>query len=52
MTNPILVEATRGDRIESRPMAYVTLTIDHRVLDAHQCNAWMTRFVETLEGWK
>jgi 2-oxoglutarate dehydrogenase E2 component (dihydrolipoamide succinyltransferase) len=41
-----------NDRIEARPMAYVTLTIDHRVLDAHQCNAWMTRFVETLESWK
>ena len=41
-----------NDRIEARPMAYVTLTIDHRVLDAHQCNAWMTRFVQTLESWK
>ena len=40
-----------GDRIEVRPMSYVTLTIDHRVLDAHQCNAWMTRFVEVLENW-
>ncbi len=40
----------RGDdRIEIRPMAYVTLTIDHRVLDAHQCNAWLTHFVETIE---
>jgi 2-oxoglutarate dehydrogenase E2 component (dihydrolipoamide succinyltransferase) len=41
-----------GDRIEARPMAYVTLTIDHRALDAHQTNAWLTHFVETLEGWK
>jgi 2-oxoglutarate dehydrogenase E2 component (dihydrolipoamide succinyltransferase) len=40
------------DAIEIRPMAYVTLTIDHRVLDAHQCNAWMSRFVETLEAWR
>ena len=40
------------DAIEIRPMAYVTLTIDHRVLDAHQCNAWMTRFVEIVETWK
>jgi 2-oxoglutarate dehydrogenase E2 component (dihydrolipoamide succinyltransferase) len=48
-----VVRETDGrDTIEIRPMAYVTLTIDHRVLDAHQCNAWLTCFVETLEGWK
>src|SRR6185312_10534125 len=29
----------RDDRIEIRPMAYVTLTIDHRMLDGHQTNA-------------
>jgi len=34
-----------------RPMAYVTLTIDHRVVDGHQTNAWLTRFVEVLESW-
>jgi 2-oxoglutarate dehydrogenase E2 component (dihydrolipoamide succinyltransferase) len=39
------------DTIEIRPMAYVTLTIDHRVIDAHQTNAWLTRFVHTLETW-
>ena len=33
------------------PMAYVTLTIDHRVVDGHQTNAWLTRFVEILETW-
>ena len=39
------------DAILIRPMAYVTLTIDHRVVDGHQTNAWLTRFVEILEGW-
>ena len=34
-----------------RPMAYVSLTIDHRVLDGAQTNAWLTRFVEVIEGW-
>lgn len=48
-----VVRETNGrDTIEIRPMAYVTLTIDHRVLDAHQCNAWMTRFVEALQAWQ
>ncbi|HEX3651643.1 MAG TPA: 2-oxo acid dehydrogenase subunit E2 [Rhizomicrobium sp.] len=41
----------RGDTIQIRPMAYVTLTIDHRVIDAFQTNAWLSRFVETLEAW-
>lgn len=39
------------DAIFVRPMAYVTLTIDHRVVDGHQTNAWLTRFVEILETW-
>ncbi|HWA31747.1 MAG TPA: 2-oxo acid dehydrogenase subunit E2, partial [Rhizomicrobium sp.] len=41
----------RDDTIVIRPMAYVTLTIDHRVIDAFQTNAWLTKFVETLENW-
>jgi len=39
------------DAILVRPMAYVTLTIDHRVVDGHQTNAWLSRFVDILEGW-
>jgi 2-oxoglutarate dehydrogenase E2 component (dihydrolipoamide succinyltransferase) len=41
----------RRDTIQIRPMAYVSLTIDHRVVDAFQTNSWLTRFVETLETW-
>jgi 2-oxoglutarate dehydrogenase E2 component (dihydrolipoamide succinyltransferase) len=39
------------DAIVVLPMAYVTLTIDHRVVDGHQTNAWLTRLVEILENW-
>jgi len=39
------------DAIQIRPMAYVSLTIDHRVVDGHQTNAWLSSFVEVLEGW-
>lgn len=39
------------DTIQVRPMCFVSLTIDHRVLDGHQTNAWLTKFVETLENW-
>jgi 2-oxoglutarate dehydrogenase E2 component (dihydrolipoamide succinyltransferase) len=42
----------RDDTIQIRPMAYVSLTIDHRAIDAFQTNAWLTRFVETLETWR
>lgn len=37
------------DTIQIRPMAYVSLTIDHRVVDGHQTNGWLSRFVELLE---
>ncbi|OWW00408.1 2-oxo acid dehydrogenase subunit E2 [Rhizobium sp. R693] len=48
----VVREVDGVDTIQIRPMAYVSLTIDHRALDAHQTNAWLTRFVETLEGWR
>ena len=48
----VIVRKISGeDAILVRPMAYVTLTIDHRVVDGHQTNAWLTRFVEILETW-
>jgi 2-oxoglutarate dehydrogenase E2 component (dihydrolipoamide succinyltransferase) len=47
----IVREIDGADTIQIRPMAYVSLSIDHRVLDGHQTNAWLTRFVETLEHW-
>jgi 2-oxoglutarate dehydrogenase E2 component (dihydrolipoamide succinyltransferase) len=39
------------DTIQVRPMAYVSLTIDHRVVDGHQTNGWLSRFVELIEDW-
>jgi len=47
----IVREVDGQDAMLIRPMAYVTLTIDHRVVDGHQTNAWLTRFVEILESW-
>ncbi len=40
-----------SDKIEVRPMVYVTLTIDHRVLDGFKANAFLSTFVKTLEEW-
>jgi len=39
------------DEIVIRPRCYVTLTIDHRVLDGHQANRFMEVLVRRLEGW-
>ncbi|MDZ4690337.1 dihydrolipoamide acetyltransferase family protein [Terricaulis sp.] len=48
----VVVRSVDGaDAMVIKPMAYVSLTIDHRVLDGHQTNAWLTRFVEILETW-
>ena len=47
----VVREVGGEDAIVIRPMAYVTLTIDHRVVDGHQTNAWLSRFVEIIEGW-
>ena len=38
------------DAIQLRPMMYLTLTIDHRVLDAQQTNAFLARLVEVLQS--
>jgi 2-oxoglutarate dehydrogenase E2 component (dihydrolipoamide succinyltransferase) len=47
----VVVEIDGHDTIQIRPMAYVTLTIDHRAVDGFQANTFLTRFVETLRDW-
>jgi 2-oxoglutarate dehydrogenase E2 component (dihydrolipoamide succinyltransferase) len=47
----VVVSAGGRDQIEIRPCCYVTLTIDHRVLDGHQANHFMRTLVERLEHW-
>jgi len=47
----VVREIDGADSIQVRPMAFVSLTIDHRVLDGAQTNAWLTRFVEVIENW-
>ena len=48
----VVVKTVDGqDVMAIRPMAYVSLTIDHRVLDGSQTNSWLSTFVSTLENW-
>lgn len=48
---PVVVEVDGEDRIVVQPRCYVTLTIDHRVLDGHQANRFLQVFVQHLERW-
>ncbi len=47
----VVVEDNGVDNMEIRPLCYVTLTIDHRALDAHQTNKFLSVFVAALESW-
>jgi 2-oxoglutarate dehydrogenase E2 component (dihydrolipoamide succinyltransferase) len=46
-----ILEIDGEDVISIRPMCYVSLTIDHRVLDGFQTNAFLSELVNTLEHW-
>jgi 2-oxoglutarate dehydrogenase E2 component (dihydrolipoamide succinyltransferase) len=48
---PVVVAEGGEDRIVIRPRCYVTLTIDHRVMDGHQANRFLQTFVERLTRW-
>jgi 2-oxoglutarate dehydrogenase E2 component (dihydrolipoamide succinyltransferase) len=45
------VEVDGVEAISVRSMCYLTLTIDHRALDAFQANAFLNAVVTTLEQW-
>jgi 2-oxoglutarate dehydrogenase E2 component (dihydrolipoamide succinyltransferase) len=48
---PVVVEADGVHQVVIRPRCYVTLTIDHRVMDGHQANHFMQTFVARLTSW-
>lgn len=53
MEKRVVVEDRDGeDHFVAKPMAYITLTIDHRILDGFQTNRFLSKLVETLENWK
>jgi 2-oxoglutarate dehydrogenase E2 component (dihydrolipoamide succinyltransferase) len=45
------VQVDGGEAIGVRSMCFLTLTIDHRALDAFQANAFLSSVVNTLEQW-
>jgi len=48
----VVVDAGEEERIAVQPRCYVTLTLDHRVMDGHQANHFMRTFVQTLVDWR
>jgi 2-oxoglutarate dehydrogenase E2 component (dihydrolipoamide succinyltransferase) len=47
---PVVVERDGDDVIEVQPRCYVTLTIDHRVMDGHRANRFLEVLVRELES--
>jgi 2-oxoglutarate dehydrogenase E2 component (dihydrolipoamide succinyltransferase) len=48
----VVREINGADQVVIKPMCYVSLTIDHRALDAHQTNRYLSRFVDIIENWQ
>jgi 2-oxoglutarate dehydrogenase E2 component (dihydrolipoamide succinyltransferase) len=46
-----VVEENGADKIVVRPRCYVTLTLDHRVMDGHRANRFLQVLVAKLESW-
>jgi 2-oxoglutarate dehydrogenase E2 component (dihydrolipoamide succinyltransferase) len=46
----VVCESGGRELFRIRPMMYVTLTVDHRVLDGQQTNRFLTAFVSALES--
>ena len=46
-----VIDVEGSESIAVRSMCYLTLTIDHRALDAFQANAFLGLIVKTLEQW-
>ncbi|HVN45172.1 MAG TPA: 2-oxo acid dehydrogenase subunit E2 [Steroidobacteraceae bacterium] len=48
----VVLGAGEAERILVRPRCYVTLTLDHRVMDGEQANHFMRTFTDTLGNWR
>jgi 2-oxoglutarate dehydrogenase E2 component (dihydrolipoamide succinyltransferase) len=48
---PVVVTENGVDSIAIRPRCYVSLTLDHRVMDGHRANRFLEVLVARLENW-
>jgi 2-oxoglutarate dehydrogenase E2 component (dihydrolipoamide succinyltransferase) len=47
----VISDPNLGDTIAIRPMAYLGLTFDHRILDGAIADYFLGKVVETLQQW-
>ena len=47
----VVTERDGVDLVVVRPRCFVTLTIDHRVMDGHQANRFLATWVAAIETW-
>ncbi len=47
----VVVSSGITESMAIRPMVYLTLTFDHRVLDGAVADRFMVTVKQTLEGW-
>lgn len=47
----VISDATLGDVIAIRPMMYLSLTFDHRIIDGAIADYFLAKLVETLRDW-
>ena len=47
----VVIGRDGADAIVVRSRCYVTLTLDHRVMDGHQANRFLAAWVGAIEGW-
>ena len=48
----VVVSENGEDRIVIRPRCFITLTLDHRVMDGHRANRFLQVLIERLENWR
>jgi 2-oxoglutarate dehydrogenase E2 component (dihydrolipoamide succinyltransferase) len=48
---PVVIDRGGREEIVAQPRCYVSLTIDHRVMDGHRANRFLETFVQRIEGW-
>lgn len=48
----VISDEINGDTIAIRPMAYLSLTFDHRILDGAAADYFLGKMVESLQNWE
>ncbi len=49
---PVVKQIDGEDALVIKPMCYVSLTIDHRALDAYHTNDFLSHFKDFIENWE